>query len=297
MANFFNLDKKYVVNELNNSRKLRKNFKFGSKLNYNQLCEVFSRFSAEQIMEYVLKGLNFYFKRNSRTSNIVLIDSTAIPFNINTEKNYYSDEKLDKRNFKIGFSSDKKSFIGGKLTIALDYYTCKPLAMIFTPGAKSDTKLYLDILEELKNRRILKKESLIIADKGFHSYDNYEFALRKYHVVPLIYPKKNTKLSKILSRFSLPLEAFSTKKYLVDLFKRLIKKFKNVIVKWRSFRKIRSKIEDFNKFFKNGVGYIKVPAYTYKSVAKNTFLTVFLAGTIVSMLEPDSKMLQHLTEM
>ena len=42
---FYGLDKFYVVSELNNSEELRKNFRFKSKLDYNQLSEVFSRFS------------------------------------------------------------------------------------------------------------------------------------------------------------------------------------------------------------------------------------------------------------
>jgi hypothetical protein len=41
---FYGVDKFYVVFELNNNEELRKNFGFKSELDYNQLCEVFSRF-------------------------------------------------------------------------------------------------------------------------------------------------------------------------------------------------------------------------------------------------------------
>ena len=44
IAMFYGIDIKYVVNELNNSVKLRKAFKFRSTLNYLELSEVFSRF-------------------------------------------------------------------------------------------------------------------------------------------------------------------------------------------------------------------------------------------------------------
>jgi hypothetical protein len=47
IAMFYGLDKFYVVSELNNSEELRKDFGFRSMLDYNQLCEVFSRFSDE----------------------------------------------------------------------------------------------------------------------------------------------------------------------------------------------------------------------------------------------------------
>ena len=56
-------------------------------------------------------------------------------------------------------------------------------------------------------------------------------------------------------------------------------------------------IEDFNKCFRNGMGYEQIPSYTYRSVAKTTYLTVLLAAIIVSKLKPDNKQLQQLAEM
>jgi hypothetical protein len=47
---------------------------------------------------------------------------------------------------------------------------------------------------------------------------------------------------------------------------------------------------------KSSVGYSKIPVYTYKAAAKNTFLNVLLAGLIVAHLTPDTKELQHLAE-
>ena len=64
IAMFYGIDIKYVVNELNNSVKLRKAFKFRSTLNYLELSEVFSRFTELQILEFVLKRLNKEFKKN-----------------------------------------------------------------------------------------------------------------------------------------------------------------------------------------------------------------------------------------
>ena len=65
---FYGLDKHYVVCELNNSEELRKNFGFKSELDYNQLCEVFSRFTEEQILEFVIKRLNKAFLKEKRTT-------------------------------------------------------------------------------------------------------------------------------------------------------------------------------------------------------------------------------------
>lgn len=47
---------------------------------------------------------------------------------------------------KLAILVQKAKFIGGKLTIALDYDTCQPLTMLFHPGAVHDSKIYLEIL-------------------------------------------------------------------------------------------------------------------------------------------------------
>jgi len=80
---FYNMDKFYIVNELNNSDKLRKNFGFKSKLNYYQIAEVWSRFDDTQILEFVLKISNKEFKNVKRGIKKIIIDSTDIQFNIN----------------------------------------------------------------------------------------------------------------------------------------------------------------------------------------------------------------------
>ncbi|MDR2829705.1 MAG: transposase [Methanobrevibacter sp.] len=140
---------------------MRENFGFKGKLDYNQLCEVFSIFEDFQILEFVIKRLNKEFKVKTRGKRTMIIDSTDIQFNINLGKHYYSKEKLKEKKFKIGFSSSKSYYIGGKLTLAIDKDTCQVLTMLFHPGAVSDTEIYLEILENLKKRRILRYENLI----------------------------------------------------------------------------------------------------------------------------------------
>lgn len=78
--------------------------------------------------------------------------------------------------------------------------------MIFHPGAVHDSKIYLQILADLKRRRILKKGDLILADKGYYSFDSYRIGLINYKIVPLIRPKKNTRKDRIFNQFNYPLE-------------------------------------------------------------------------------------------
>lgn len=297
IAMFYGIDIKYVVNELNNSVELRKAFKFRSTLNYLELSEVFSRFNEFQVLEFVLKRLNKEFKKNIRRNRKIIIDSTDIRFKINLDKKFYDDRILEENGYELGFSSSKGKFIGGKLTIAMDYGTCQPLSMLFHPGAVHDSKIYSEILVDLKKRRILKKGDIILADKGYISYENYRIGLMDYKIVPLIRPKKNTRKDKVFGQFNYPLELFKGKNPLKRLYGRLVSKLSKLYDKWDDLKSIRSKIEDFNKFFKNGVGYEQIPSYTYRSAAKTTYLSVLLAALIVSKLKPDNKQLQQLAEM
>jgi transposase len=296
IAMFYGLDKSYVVSEVNNNEQLRKDFGFNDELNYNELCEVFSRFNDVQILEFVLKKLNKEFKKNKGKIRYILIDATDIAFNINLEKHYYTTEELNKKGFELGFSSSKGHYIGGKLIMAIDYDTCQPLAALFYPGATYDSIIFPEILEELKRRKILQNKDIILADKGFTSYKNYQIGFSRYKIIPLFFPKENMNKNKILDNLSSSLDVFKDKNPNLQIYKNLYKKFKALLYHWKDYKSIRSKIEDFFKFMKNGVGYSKIPVYTYKSAAKNTFLSVLLVGLIVAFLTPDNKELQRLAE-
>ena len=296
IAMFYGLEKSYVVSELNNNEELRKDFGFKSELDYEDLSEVFSRFTEDKILNFVVRMLNNGSTKEKRRPRYILTDTTDIQFDINLEKRYYPDEELEEKGFKIGYSSSKGHYIGGKLSLAMDFDTCKPLAVLFHPGAPHDSKIFPEILEELKRRRILRKKDTIIADKGFTSYKNYEIGFSKYNIVPLIFPKENMDKNKILDKMSYSLDSFKKKEPDRRLYKTLYRRLKALLYHWKDYKSIRSKIEDFFKFMKNGVGYSKIHAYTYKSVAKNAFLNVLLAGLIVAHLKPDTKELQRLAE-
>ena len=198
---FFGLDKKYVVNELNNNEKLRKNFGFQSELDYNQLCEVLSHFTDEQILEFVLKRLNKAFSKEKRTYRYILLNTTDTPFDINLDKKYYPTEELEEKNFKLKYSNSKGHYIGGKLAIAIDHDTYQPLTMLFYPGTVHDSKIFPEILHELKKRRILRNKYIIMVNKGFTSYENYQLGVARYKIVPLIFPKENMDKNKILGKY------------------------------------------------------------------------------------------------
>ena len=67
---------------------------------------------------------------------------------------------MEEKNFKLGYSSSKSHYIGGKLTITIDHDTCQPLTMLFHPGTVHDSKIFHEILHELKRRRILRNKDI-----------------------------------------------------------------------------------------------------------------------------------------
>ena len=63
-----------------------------------------------------------------------------------------------------------------------------------------------------------------MADKGFCSYYNYNVALKRYRIVPVIWLKENMSISKLLSLISTPLTYFLENKMReLSFFKNLVK--------------------------------------------------------------------------
>ncbi len=83
--------------------------------------------------------------------------------------------------------------------------------MLIHKGSKHDSELFPEIMEKLRKRRIIRNKDIIIADKGYISFNNYREGILKYKIVPLIFPKENMKINKILSQFNYPLEYFKVK--------------------------------------------------------------------------------------
>jgi transposase len=294
---FFNINIKYAVDEVNNSSELRKQWGFKYKLNYNKLSKLLSEFDSDQIREFVLKLINKQFLPGKRGRRTVIIDATSIKLDINLNKKYYSKEELEEKNFKIGFSKTHGYFIGGKLTLAMDFHTGKPLAMLIHRGAYPDMKIFLEMVEELKRRRIITKKDIIMADKGFVSYDNYEIGVLNYKIIPLIFPRENMRINKILSRFNYPLEVYKGNIKLKKILKDIVSTFTIFIKHWKLFKPIRSFIEHFFKLMKKGIGYSTYHVYTEESMKKTVYLNVLLTTLTIKEVTFNIKTIQQLSEM
>jgi hypothetical protein len=293
---FFDIDNKYVVNEINNSSELRNQWGIKSVLDYNEFSKHLSKIESTQIIEFVLKILNKHFKKGKRGKKTVLMDGTPIMLDINLDKKYYTDEELESKNFKIGFSKTHGNFIGYKLTLAIDFHTGQPLTMLIHKGAYPDSKIFLEMVEELKRRRIIGDKDMIMADKGYVSYNNYERGLMEYKIIPFIFSRDNMRFDKILGRFNYPLEVFKGNIRLKKLLADLVSTFKIFLKHWKLFKPIRAVIEHFFKLMKNGVGYSIYHMYTDESVKKTVYLNVLLTALTIKEVTFDLKTIQQLSE-
>ena len=87
-----------------------------------------------------------------------------------------------------------------------------PVAIIIHAGAPHDSKLFSEIMENLRKRRIIRKNDTIIFDRGYYSYKNYQIGISKYKIIPLIFPKENFNIQKLNDKLTYPLQVFNDKK-------------------------------------------------------------------------------------
>jgi len=150
-------------------------------------------------------------------------------------------------------------------------------------GSPNDAKLFYQILKELKKRRVIREGDVVIADKGYYSYKNYLKGITRFRIVPLIFPRKNFSLGRLLGLFSYPLDVFNSNSLRKDVFIKLARKFREMILRWERCRSIRSRMEDLFKLAKNAFSLDRLHRYTRKSVKKFVGLNVLLLGMVVSM--------------
>ena len=91
--------------------------------------------------------------------------------------------------------------------------TLSPVSILIHSGAPNDSKLFDEILQELKRRRLIKYKDIIYFDKGYYSLNNYSIGVNKYKIVPVIFPKSSFSLDKLKNQMALPLEAYNKTKY------------------------------------------------------------------------------------
>ena len=150
-----------------------------------------------------------------------------------------------------------------KLTLVLEYPSLKPLLFLLHPANRHEAKIFQEVMEELKKRRIARRGDTVIMDKGFYAYRNYLIGINEYRIVPLIFPRSNFDISRLDGMLSYPLSIFDSKNLYEERrrFKALKSRLMNLLQRWQEFKAVRSAIEDVFKLAKS-FGLRKLHRYT-----------------------------------
>ena len=300
MSMYFNYTVSNVVNELNRSSKLRKFAGFCKEIpTAEQIYEYMSRYSAEQYCKIVNSTLMQFNKQNRGTYNRFIADATPSACDFNNDKHFIPKEHLEKLNLKWGFSTTKGHFIGFKVTVVLNEKTMAPVSILIHSGAPNDSKIFDEVLQNLQKRRIIKRKDIILFDRGYYGYKNYQIGINKYRIVPIIFPKGSYKEEKLKGQMSYPMEVFSKNKKAKELKKDidsiasiLYKKLRN----WKELKPIRGIIEDFFKVAKDAFGLGEFHSYTVESMSRKIYLCLLLTTLIVQQGYKTKTQLQRLAE-
>jgi len=146
---FFSRDVSFVLNELEERSELRKFVKIGEVPSNDELSRFMSQFTDKHFINLVLMVLNTMSQPRRRNKAGIIIDSTDIQVDLNWFRRKISKKSIENRPFKWAYSSSKSFYIGYKLKLAIDYQTRKLLAFLIHEGSPHDSKIYIEILEEL----------------------------------------------------------------------------------------------------------------------------------------------------
>jgi hypothetical protein len=261
----------------------------------NYIYSLLSKFELNQFIDMILRILNSITKKRQRNTRII-VDCTDLTLDINFFRNPVRQRDLEGKDYKWGYSA-KGMFIGMKLTLVLEYPSLRPLLFLLHPANRHESRIYPELMDELKRRRILKRGDVIIFDRGFYAYKNYLIGIG-YRIIPLIFPRDSFNLNRLDGLMSYPLSLFDSKnlKREKEVFRKLKVKLMNLLSKWKNFKPVRSLIEDIFKLCKS-MGLRNLHRYTMRSVYKYTVVNVFLIGVVVAVGVKEKKLLQRLAEM
>ncbi len=295
---FFSTRISHVVSELMQRKELREFMGIREKEvpKESHVYAFLSKFSLNGFISMILRILNSITKRRARNTRAI-IDCTDISVDVNWFRKPVKQVDLEGKDYRWGYSA-KGMFIGMKMTLVLEYPSMKPLLFLLHPANRHEAKIFKEVMDELRRRRVLRLRDVLIFDRGFYAYRNYLVGMNEYKIVPLIFPRSNFRLERLDGLLSYPLSIFSSKslKKEMKLFKDLKAKLLSLLENWKDFKPIRAVIEDVFKLAKS-FGLRKLHRYTRRSVYKFVAVNVLLVGVVVAMGFREKKVLQRLAEM
>ena len=279
---FFSTTISHVVSELRQRDELGEFLGIKEVPKEDYIYSFLSRFDLNDFTTMILRILNSITKRRARNSRLI-VDCTDVGVDINWFRKPVRQKDLEGKDYRWGYSA-KGMFVGMKLTLVLEHPTLKPLLFLLHPANRHEAKIFQEVMNELKRRRVTRKGDTVIMDEGFYAYRNYLIGVNEYKIVPLIFPRRNIDIERLDGLLSYPLSVFSSKnlKSEIKLFKALKAKLMNLLQRWEDFKSVRSVIEDVFKLAKS-FGLRKLHRYTRRSVLKFPAMNVLLVGIVVAL--------------
>jgi len=283
LSDLFERNISNLISEINLNYELRKLLEIKSEIKPQAIYKLHSKLDYD--LSYTFFRSLFSTRRISgrKKSEIIIIDTTSIAIDLNLWKNKH---KIGRRNKKYKYSFDHSSgyYVGFKLILAISQ-DFQILGFEIHENSPHDSKLLVSFVEKLIKSRIIKFGDIIVCDKGFTSKQNYQVLINRFYVIPIIYPRKNTNIDKIINNLSPPLEIFFYNKYKLKLWLRIVSNFKKLIAKWENFKFIRSRIEDLFNITKNSLGMKQIHQYTKLSVEKKVARIIFLSQKLICLFD------------
>ena len=283
LSDLFERDVSKLVSEINDNSDLKKLLGTELKLKASEIYKLQSNLDYNLIFQFLKRVFQPRTRLRNKKQEIIIIDTSSIVIDLNMWRNRHKIGKIDKR-YKYSYGPSIGYYVGFKLILAINQDN-ELLGFEIFKDSPNDSKLLLPFIEKLFRARIIKSEDIIICDKGFTSKANYQIIINRFNVVPIIYPRKNTNLDKIIRELNPPLDLFFTKKYNMDIWKRTVAVFKKLILKWEDFKIIRSNIEDFFNIAKNFLGMNRNHQYTKVSIEKRVARIIFLTQKLIYLLD------------
>ena len=300
LSKFYNYPVSRVIYEISIDKRLKRFLKIEDEVpTEGQVYEYLSRYSPDQYNNISNSFFKLFLKLNKHNKSDWIVDATPVACDINILKKYVSPEHLEKLDLDMGFSTTKGYYIGFKVTLVLEKDSLSPISIIIHFGAKNDSKIFDEVLEELKRRRLLQKGQVILFDKGYYAIENYINSINKYSVVSVIFPRHYFSIEKLDARMSTTLDIFYNSETLEDdknLFLKLTAILYEKLENWKELKPIRGLIEDFFKVCKDAFGLGEFHAYTQSSMRRNIYLCILLSTLVIQQGFDTKTKLQQLAE-
>ena len=122
---------------------------------------------------------------------MLIVDSTDVSLDLNWFRKKITKADLEEKKFKWRYSSSKGYYMGYKLTLVIEYPSLMLVAFLLHQGSPNDDKLYEEILEELKRRRIARDGDTIIFDRGYSTCKNHAMGISRFKLAKNAFSLKN----------------------------------------------------------------------------------------------------------